>query len=74
MGKSLSVDIRERVATLVGEGLSCHEAACRLRISAARAVRIMLRKTRAGTVKVAAQGRPGHSKTGCGVRLAQVAH
>lgn len=44
MGKSLSVDIRERVVSLVDEGLSRHEAERQLRISAASAVRIMQRK------------------------------
>ena len=62
MGKSLSLDIRERVVTLVEEGLSCHEAARRLRISAASAVRIMQRKTRTGGVQAAPQGRPRRSK------------
>ena len=62
MGKSLSLDIRERVVALVDEGLSCHEAARRLRISAASAVRIMQRKKRTGGVKAAPQGRPQRSK------------
>ena len=62
MGKSLSLDIRERVVALVDEGLSCHEAARRLRISAASAVRIMQRKRRTGGVAVAPQGRPRRSK------------
>jgi len=62
MGKSLSLDIRERVVGLVDEGLSCHQAARRLRISAASAVRIMQRKRRTGGVKAAAQGRPRGSK------------
>ncbi len=62
MGKSLSLDIRERVVTLVDEGLSCHEAARRLRISAASAVRIMQRKRRTGGVNAAPQGRPRRSK------------
>lgn len=62
MGKSLSLDIRERVVVLVGEGLSCHEAARRLRISAASAVRIMQRKRRTGGVEASAQGRPRRSK------------
>lgn len=62
MGKSLSLDIRERVAALVEEGLSCHEAARTLRISAASAVRIMQRKRRTGGVGAAAQGRPRRSK------------
>lgn len=62
MGKSLSLDIRVRVVTLVEEGLSCHEAARRLRISAASAVRIMQLKKRTGDVKAAPQGRPRRSK------------
>ena len=53
MGKSLSLDIRERVVALVDDGLSCHEAAWRLRISAASAVRFMQRKRRTSEVKVA---------------------
>lgn len=62
MGKSLSLDIRERVVTLIEEGLSCREAARRLRISAASAVRIVQRKRRTGGVKAAPQGRPRRSK------------
>lgn len=62
MGKSLSLDIRVRVVSLVDEGLSCHEAARRLQISAASAVRIMQRKRRTGGVKAARQGRPRRSK------------
>ena len=31
MGKSLSLDIRERVVSLVEGGFSCHEAACQRR-------------------------------------------
>ena len=50
MGKSLSLDIRERVVSLVEGGFSCHEAARRFRISAASAVRIMQRKKRTGSV------------------------
>lgn len=62
MGKSLSLDIRERVVALVDDGLSCHEAARRLRISAASAVRIMQRKKRTSGVLAAPQGRPLGSK------------
>ncbi len=62
MGKSQSLDLRERVVALVDEGLSCHEAARRLRISAASAVRIIQRKKRTGAVRAAAQGRPRRSK------------
>lgn len=52
MGKSQSLDIWESIVALVDDGLSCHEAARRLRISAASAVRIMQRKRRTGGVKV----------------------
>ena len=62
MGKSLSLDIRERVVSLVADGYSCHEAARRFRISAASAVRIMQRKRRFGSVVAAVQGRPRTSK------------
>lgn len=55
MGKTLSLDIRERVVLLVDEGLSCHAAARRLRVSAASAMRIMQRKRRTGGVKAAPQ-------------------
>jgi len=62
MGKSLSLDIRERVVALVDDGFSCREAARRLRISAASAVRIMQRKRQTGGVKTSPQGRPRGSK------------
>jgi transposase len=62
MGKSLSLDIRERVVSLVEDGHSCHEASRRLRISAASAVRIMQRRRRTGSVAPALQGRPRQSK------------
>ena len=64
MGKSLSLDIRERVVGLVDDGLSCHEAARRLQISAASAVRIMQRKKRTDLVNSDPQGRPRRSKLG----------
>jgi len=44
MGKSLSLDIRARVVSLVDDGYSYREAARRLRILAASAVRIMQRR------------------------------
>ena len=63
MGKSLSLDIRERVVALVREVLSCHEIARRVRISAASAVRIMPRPKRIGGVRAASQaGLPRRSK------------
>jgi len=62
MGKSLSLDIRERIVSLVEGGLSCHEAGRQLRVSAASSVRIMDRKRRTGSVRASAQGRPRTSK------------
>ena len=62
MGKSLSLDIRERVVSLVETGHSCHEASRRLCISAASAVRIMQRRRRTGCVAQALQGRARQSK------------
>lgn len=58
MAKSLSLDIRERVVWLVGEGLSCREAARQLRISAASAVRIVQRHKQRGSVAPCTRGRP----------------
>ena len=58
MAKSLSLDIRERVVALVGEGLSCREAARRLKMSAASAVRIMQRHKARGSVAPKTRGRP----------------
>jgi transposase len=62
MGKSLSLDIRERIVSLVEAGHSCHEASRQLCISAASAVRIMQRRRRTGSVAPALQGRPRQSK------------
>lgn len=39
MVKSLSIDLRARVVAIVGEGLSCHEAARRFDVSASSAIR-----------------------------------
>ena len=61
MGKSLSLDLRERVLAFIEEGHSCREAARRFRISAASAVRIRQRFRRFGTVAPARRGRPARS-------------
>ena len=61
MGKSLSLDLRERVLAFIEEGHSCHEAARRFRISAASAVRIRQRFRQFGTVAPAKRGRPAGS-------------
>jgi len=62
MGKSLSLDIRARVVSLVEDGYSCREPARRFRVSAASAVRIMQRKRHTGSVAAAVQGRARGSK------------
>ena len=62
MGKSLSLDIRERIVSLVEVGHSCHEASRRLCISPSSTVRIMQRKRRTVSVAPALQGRPRRSK------------
>ena len=59
MARSLSLDIRERVVALVGEGVSCREAARRLRISAASAVRIMQFTRWLDRLHHAREGAPG---------------
>ena len=47
MGKSLSLDIRERVVTLVGDGFSCREAARRLALAAAVVLSKQVRRSSA---------------------------
>ncbi len=58
MGKTLSVDLRERVLAFIEEGHSCRAAARRFRISAASAVRIRQRRQQTGSVAPARRGRP----------------
>ena len=58
MGKTLSLDLRERVLAFIVEGHSCHEAARRFRISAASAVRIRQRRRQTGSIAPAKRGRP----------------
>lgn len=50
MGKSVSMDIRERVVSLVEDGIFCREAARRFRISTASAARITQHKRCTGSV------------------------
>ena len=71
MGKSLSLDIRERVVSLVETGHSCHEASRRLCISAASAVRIMQRRRRAGFCCAGPSGQTQTEQAGCGLGLSQ---
>ena len=58
MGKTLSLDLRERVLAFIEEGHSCRAAARRFRISVASAVRIRQHYRQLGTVAPAKRGRP----------------
>lgn len=58
MGKSHSLDIRERVVAMVEAGHSCRSAALRFAIGASTAIRVMQRRRKAGTVSPPRQGRP----------------
>ena len=58
MGKSLSLDLRQRVLAFMEEGHSCTRAAGVFRISISSAVRIAARQRETGSVAPARQGRP----------------
>ncbi len=58
MGKSYSLDLRERVVSFVGLGRSRREAASRFDVSASFAVKVVSRHERTGSVAPARQGRP----------------
>ena len=57
MGKSLSLDIRERVVALFEEGFSCRAIGHRLRISASSAVRITQKHRSGISLEPAKRGR-----------------
>ena len=61
MGKSSSVDLRDRIIGEIERGHSCRSAARRFGVSAATAVRLAQRKARTGSVAPARQGRPAGS-------------
>lgn len=58
MGKSSSVDLRDRIVGAIERGSSRRAAARRFGVSAATAVRLAQRKARTGSVAPACQGRP----------------
>ena len=58
MGKSYSLDLRERVVSFVGLGRSRREAASRFDVSASFAVKVVSGHERTGSVAPARQGRP----------------
>lgn len=58
MGKSLSLDLRQRVSAFIEEGHSCTWAAGIFRISISSAIRIAERRRKTGDVAPARQRRP----------------
>ena len=58
MGKSYSVDLRERVVARVEAGHSRRAAAARFEVSASFAVKLLARRRATGCVAAARQGRP----------------
>jgi transposase len=62
MARAISVDLRQRVCAAISEGLSCHQAAARFKVSASSAIRWQARLREAGTVAAAPQG--GDRKSG----------
>ena len=62
MARAISVDLRQRVCAAIAEGLSCHQAAARFKVSASSAIRWQARLREAGTVAAEPQG--GDRKSG----------
>jgi transposase len=58
MGKSHSLDIRERVVAMVEAGHSCRAAARRFAIGDSTAIRVMQRRRKTGAISPPRQGRP----------------
>ena len=58
MGKSYSLDLRERIQTDIAGGSSRRSAARRFGVSASSAIRVAQRMERTGSVSPSRQGRP----------------
>jgi len=56
MAKAISVDLRERACAAVSEGLSCHQAAARFKVSPSSVIRWMARRKTAGDLAPQRQG------------------
>jgi transposase len=56
MARAISVDLRQRVCAAIAEGLSCHQAAARFKVSASSAIRWQARLRQSGTVEPEMQG------------------
>jgi transposase len=61
MGKSYSLDLRERVADFVGSGGSRRQAASHFDVSPSFAVKLCSRQQKTGALAPAKQGRPSGS-------------
>jgi transposase len=62
MARAISVDLRQRVCAAIAEGLSCHQAAARFKVSVSSAIRWHARLRDAGSFAPRAQG--GDRKSG----------
>jgi len=58
MGKSCSLDIRERVVAMIESGQSCRASAHHFGVGDSPAIRLMQRHRQMGTVATPRQGRP----------------
>jgi transposase len=56
MARAISVDLRQRVCAAIAEGLSCHQAAARFKVSASSAIRWHARLRQSGSVQPEVQG------------------
>jgi transposase len=56
MARAISVDLRQRVCTAIAEGLSCHQAAARFKVSVSSAIRWQARLRQVGSVAPQVQG------------------
>jgi len=58
MAKALSADLRERIVSCIGEGMSRRAVAARFGVAASTAVRLQARYVSSGSVEPSRQGRP----------------
>jgi transposase len=56
MARAMSIDLRQRVCAAIAEGLSCHQAAARFKVSASSAIRWQARLRQSGSVQPKVQG------------------
>ena len=66
MAKPISVDLRQRVCSAVAEGLSCHQAAARFKVSVSSAIRWQPQLRQNGSLVSGRQGgdrKPGRIET-----------